>query len=96
MSDLDYKLRCPFCNEGLLFWGATGPWRKCPKCDNNLIGNDELWQELITTRKALDVAVDALNTINEGAWLEAYSYIEEAEEALKYIKELTKGEQNNE
>lgn len=60
MSDLDYKLRCPFCNEGLLFWGATGSWRKCPKCDNNLLGNEELWQELIRTRKALDVANEKL------------------------------------
>ena len=94
MSDLDYKLRCPFCNEELLFWGATGPWRKCPKCDNNLLGNDELWQELITTRKALDIAVDALKELRPTE--KRYCYLvptvfttqRTIDEALKQINEI--------
>ena len=99
MSDLDYKLRCPFCNEGMLFWGATGPWRKCPKCDNNLIGNDELWQELITTRKALNIAVDALKNATEYLGNQeplvdvmATNLHIDLSKALEQIKELTKGE----
>jgi hypothetical protein len=39
----------------------------CPRCIAErawyAFGNETLWQELIRTRKALDVAVDALKTI---------------------------------
>ena len=48
------KLLCPFCQQELRPL-AIG-W--C--CDCGLCADKELWQRLIRTRKALDVAVDAL------------------------------------
>lgn len=60
MSDI----KCPFCGQKL----DTGNYYV--RCHNQhcnttveMEGTEELWQELIRTRKALDIAVDALNTI---------------------------------
>ena len=52
------KLLCPFCQQELRPL-AIG-W--C--CDCGLCADKELWQRLIRTRKALDVAVDALKQID--------------------------------
>ena len=57
MSDM----KCPFCQQEL----DTGRYYvHChnPHCNTTveMEGTEELWQELIRTRKALDVAVDAL------------------------------------
>ena len=57
----DTKLKCPFCQQELETWakytdGTSKVW--CSKC--NLFGDSKLFSELIRTRKALDVAVDAL------------------------------------
>ena len=65
MSDM----KCPFCQQELQetfgiikqFWCSNYYNHTHPI---NLQGTKELWQELIRTRKALDVAVDALNKIN--------------------------------
>lgn len=59
-SELKYDVYCPFCGEGLLFWGATGSMRKCPKCDNDLLGNKELWQALIQAKQDLEIAIKTL------------------------------------
>lgn len=61
------ELKCPFCQQELDYlaediYGS----RVCPNCHCLgwvLHGNDSMWEELITTRKALEIAVDALNTI---------------------------------
>ena len=61
---MNNKLICPFCQQelqetydGKQFWCSN---YKDPTHPINLQGTKELWQELIRTRKALDVAVDAL------------------------------------
>ena len=63
MSDM----KCPFCNSELDMdmCGECGcPNEQCQK-SVFMFGSEELWQELIRTRKALDVAVDALNKIDK-------------------------------
>jgi len=58
MSDM----KCPFCN-GELERVYSRPFQLiCGKCGS--LGTDELWQELIRTRKALDVAKDAIDVIS--------------------------------
>jgi len=75
MSDM----KCPFCEQWLTpciqnqndwIYHCDNP--KCPIYDDADIENakhplatEELWQELIRTRKALDVAVDALDVISQ-------------------------------
>ena len=65
------ELKCPFCGEKLQqtfsfnpkqFWCSNYYNHKHPI---NLQGTKELWQELIRTRKALDVAVDALKRLEK-------------------------------
>lgn len=58
MSDM----KCPFCNQELRKISATS-FLVCDNC--NITGFDKLWQELIRTRKALDVAVDAIKNATE-------------------------------
>lgn len=56
------KLRCCFCQQELKYdaWNEEYMCRN-PNCKHLLgFGTKELWQELIRTRKALDVSVDAL------------------------------------
>lgn len=60
MSDI----KCPFCQQKLreiyCYGVVMGYLCPNPDCKPVFKGNKELWQELIRTRKALDVAVDAL------------------------------------
>ena len=66
MSDI----KCPFCQQDLCKFGKikkdhtrTIQGAYCPHCkikDSDI----KLWQELIRTRKALDVAVDTLKRID--------------------------------
>lgn len=59
------ELKCPFCNQELREdIGYDGDY-SCPNCSEPYFGSPELWQELIRTRKALDVAVDVLKEIDE-------------------------------
>lgn len=68
MSDM----KCPFCQQELKHEKTTGIYC-CPRtfidCPLGLgtgaFGTKELWQELIRTRKALDVAKDTFNWIDE-------------------------------
>lgn len=67
MSDI---LKCPFCQQELKkHLGGDMPEVWCcdnEKCKLQTIGGDiELWQELITTRKALNIAMDSLKSMNE-------------------------------
>lgn len=72
MSDM----KCPFCKEEIIsdlclmfdkkdidFTNGRQIY-KCNKC--GLFGTEMLWQELIRTRKALDVAVDTLKLMYQG------------------------------
>ena len=64
MSDM----KCPFCQQELTVVFEYGSFANekyllCEKCD--LRAERKLWQELDRTRKALDVAVDALNVISQ-------------------------------
>lgn len=85
------KLKCPFCGEELakdenLDGGDYVPYFcENDKCMKSFLfyGTKELWQELIRTRKALDVAVDALKEID---WC-AQDYAK-AQEALNKITAL--------
>ena len=60
---MNNDMKCPFCQQELKYdaWNEVYMCRN-PNCKHLLgFGTKELWQELIRTRKALDVAVDALN-----------------------------------
>ena len=59
MSDM----KCPFCQQEAYIteWESANSEAYCPHCDT--AGDLKLWQELICTRKALDVAVDALKEL---------------------------------
>ena len=59
MSDM----KCPFCQQELQEdVGYDGDY-SCPNCSEPYFGSPELWQELIRTRKALDVAIERLEQI---------------------------------
>ena len=50
MSDM----KCPVCGGRLVYWGATGALLKCEQCKFGW-GNEELWQELIRTKKQIEI-----------------------------------------
>ena len=65
------ELKCPFCQQELreiycygVVMGYLCPNPDCKKAEK-LKGNAEFWQKLIRTRKALDVAVDALKSAHD-------------------------------
>ena len=61
MSDM----KCPFCNSELDMdmCGECGcPNEQCQK-SVFMFGSEELWQELIRTRKALDYAIDVIQKV---------------------------------
>lgn len=65
MSDM----KCPFCNSELdmNMGGECGcPNEQCQK-SVFMFGSEELWQELIRTRKALDVATGFIKGISQTA-----------------------------
>ena len=65
MSDM----KCPFCQQELEDSYCDGVLLglRCKNTDclktNIMYGNELLWQELITTRKALDCAINTLDTV---------------------------------
>ena len=54
-------MKCPFCQRELRKIHTT--YVICDNC--RITGEDKLWQELIRTRKALDIAKD---TIRHAGW----------------------------
>ena len=89
---MNNKLICPFCNETELEKGIElrdGCFiMGCPKCKK--FAHEVFWQELIRTRKALEIAVDALKELKEtvsNTEQELYMTIQ-AENALEQITEL--------
>lgn len=63
------NMKCPFCNKPLQptlrlsdeYWCEN---YDCPRTNIKWTGSQALWQELIRTRKALDVAKHALQRIH--------------------------------
>ena len=98
------ELKCPFCNSELDMdmCGECGcPNEQCQK-SVFMFGSEELWQELIRTRKALDVAVDALNKYTDasGNWWYGYEFQGHYEDyageyADKALNEITALEQKD-
>ena len=88
MSDM----KCPFCNRNL-HKGEDGIYSHLDymtECKGRLFdGSKELWQELIRTRKALDVAIRRLDQMTWGC------DSTDAEHLLKEIKEITAPEQKD-
>ena len=98
------ELKCPFCQQELQetfgiikqFW-CSNYYNHTPPI--NLQGTKELWQELIRTRKALDVAVDALKRIKVRGEHSKYECCKVsgiiAQDALDKIKKITAREQKD-
>jgi hypothetical protein len=84
------ELKCPFCGQELECCGTYIFGTKKLGCANcGLTGDSKLFSELIRTRKALDVAVDALKLIS-------LRYLcEYADKALDQIKQITALEQKD-
>lgn len=66
------ELKCPFCNKPLqpTLCQSDEYWCEnydCPRTNIEWVGSQKLWQELIRTRKALDVAVEELTKIKVAA-----------------------------
>ena len=60
------NMKCPFCQQEL---DTSNYYTRChnPHCNitTEMEGTEEMWVALVRTRKALDVAVDALKEIND-------------------------------
>lgn len=60
------ELKCPFCQQELEIWHTNRVrMYACPDltCKGYYMSaTKDMWQELIRTRKALNIAVDALET----------------------------------
>lgn len=67
----DTKLKCPFCQQELEIWHTNRiRMYACPDltCKGYYMSaTKDMWQELIRTRKALDVAVDEIKKIKVAA-----------------------------
>ena len=59
-------MKCPICGTPLEYdIGYDGDY-SCAKCGRaKMFGSEELWQELIRTRKALDVAINAIESAKD-------------------------------
>lgn len=87
MSDM----KCPFCNRSL-HKGEDGIYSHLDymtECKGRLFdGSAKLWQELTRTRKALDVAVDALKYANKCIKGGCVNWETEIDKALEKITAL--------
>ena len=93
---MNNKLICPFCQQELKISGHElhDLDLYCDKCEPFMVGNKELWQELIRTRKASDVAVDALKYIRRTNPISFH--FEAIEKALEQITALEQKEHKTE
>ena len=87
------KLKCPFCNKQLqpTLRQSDEYWCEnyyCPGTNIKWVGSQELWQELIRTRKALEIAKD---TIRHADWFLDGDYNVDAKTMHSEIKCAIKG-----
>ena len=87
------ELKCPFCQQELeqdycdcIMFECHNP--KCKHYYDSFIGREELWQELIRTRKALEIAKD---TIRHADWFFDGDYNVDAKTMHNEIKCAIKG-----
>ena len=67
------NLKCPFCGQKLGRKNINDRMcsnEKCVSWKGNFYGSEDLWQELIRTRKALKIAWDGLEKIGSGDIIE--------------------------
>lgn len=92
------ELKCPFCGQAIMCMDAQdadehSTWY-CPRCiaERNwyAFGNKTLWEALIRTRKALDVAVDALKSAQQYICSDKKSY-QIIQTAIEQITALEQG-----
>ena len=85
-------MKCPFCQQELEINDLDVQLLGCENqnCKHSIhydtVGSKELWQELIRTRKALDVAIHRLNQIAEHDCDQGCMYV--AQNALEQITTL--------
>ena len=88
---MNNDMKCPFCQQELDMdmCGECGcPNEQCQK-SVFMFGSEELWQELIRTRKALEIAVDALDAGRTLARIAGFEMLATGmDEALNKIKAL--------
>lgn len=95
------ELKCPFCQQELECCGTYIDETKNLWCDNcGLFGDKKLFDEIIRTRKALDVAIERLSLIARETFQGEPSSINmgfhvRAEAALADIDEITALEQKD-
>ena len=83
------ELKCPFCGHILGRKNTNDIMcsnEKCATWKGNFYGSEELWQELIRTRKALEIAKDTLHWYDDN-----YDSIV-AKESINEITELEQKE----
>ena len=96
------KLLCPFCQREMVIpKEEVRKGMQCCVCRNPKCEFDgwhfpvKLVQELITTRKALDLAVDALKELYQATHYDKNNYVGKVcSNALEQIESITKGGDN--
>ena len=87
------ELVCPFCNKKLEPIGTSGQFQ-CGTwgCDAsfNFYATRDVWEYIDRTRKALEIAVDALKGIKDECY-DTTDVLLYANKALEQINEITKG-----
>ena len=74
------NIKCPICQTLLDMSIMSDKVLGCPKCRN--MGNIDLWQELIRTRKMLKIAIGAIETIKYSKKSDAINLRHKANKAL--------------
>ena len=89
-------MKCPICGTPLEYdMGYDGTY-SCAKCGRAIMfGSEELWQELIRTRKALDVAKEALKYARQRGLDNAATLFAVGSKADKALSEITTIEQKD-
>ena len=86
------NLKCPFCQQELedaTLWDCYAC--RNPNCKHLLgYGTKELWQALDRTKKQLEIAIDALDTISQIT--NQIDVCDTAEDAINQIKALEQKE----
>ena len=91
------ELKCPFCQQELGRKNINDRMcsnEKCVSWKGNFYGSEDLWQELICTRKALELAITGLKNCKTrdhiGAVCRTPEYVDKI---LGQINTIIKGDQ---